>query len=157
MNFPFNFIIIPVVIIATAVIGNKYVKRGLKPWYRDLKKPTWTPSGKLIGEIWFFLYIVTGFGILWYWNVAYPGWLKYVVAAVLLLNAYLNATWNKVFFVQHDIPGALKTMMYLNATSVLATILIFIHSPIAAFFILPYIIWVSIATKLTKEIRSLNK
>lgn len=157
MSFPFNFIIIPAIIIATAVVGSKHVKRGLKPWYKNLKKPSWTPSGKLIGEIWFFLYIITGFAILWYWNVSYPGWFKYLTGAVLLLNAYLNANWNKIFFVQHDIPGAIKTMKLLNATTVIATVVMFIHSPIASFFMLPYIIWVSIATRLTKQIHSLNK
>ncbi len=34
----FNFIIIPAIIIATAVIGGKYTTQGLKPWYENLKK-----------------------------------------------------------------------------------------------------------------------
>ncbi|HEX3099497.1 MAG TPA: tryptophan-rich sensory protein [Patescibacteria group bacterium] len=158
MTFPFNFIIIPGVIIATAVVGNRYVKRGFAQddWYKHLKKPTWTPSGRLIGEIWTFLYVLTGLAILWYWDVPVFTWFHYVVAAILLVNAYLNATWNKIFFVEHDLPKALKTMKILNGTTILVALLISIPAPISCFLLLPYIAWVGIATRLTSEIITLN-
>lgn len=159
MNFPYNFIIIPGIIIATAVVGTKYVKRGhggSGSWYKSLKKPNWAPKGKLIGEIWTFLYIITGLAILWYWNVPVFTWFHYVVAAVLLVNAYLNATWNKTFFVEHNLIQARKTIKILNATTIVAAVLIFFSSPISSFLLLPYIIWVFIATRLLNEIIDLN-
>lgn len=160
MNFPFNFIIIPGIIIATAIIGSRYVKRGRGEdgsWYKSLKKPSWTPSGKLIAEIWTFLYVITGLAVLWYWNVPVSSWLHYVTAGILLINAYLNAIWNKIFFVDHNLHKAYMVMQLLNGTTILATILIFFTSPISSFLMLPYIIWVAIATKLTKQMIELNK
>lgn len=159
MNFPFNFIIIPGVIIATAVIGAKFANRGRSDspsWYRGLKKPSWTPSGAIISEIWTFLYVITGLAILWYWNVPAPSWFRYGTAVILLANAYLNATWNRTFFIEHDLHKSYKQMQLLNGTTILATIVMFIFSPISSFLMLPYIIWVSIATNLTKKIISLN-
>ena len=158
MNFPFNFIIIPAVIIATAVVGSRYVKQGFATsnWYKELKKPQWTPSGKLIREIWTFLYIITAAAVLWYWNVPVFSNIHYLVAGILLVNAYLNATWNKTFFVNHNLERAFNEMNIITGTSVVAAIIIFFASPIATFLMLPYIIWVIIATILTKQIIKLN-
>jgi translocator protein len=152
----FNFIIIPLVIAATAYYGSKYTKQGLKDWYRDLKKPDWTPSGQTISEIWIFLYLLTGFAILWFWNVPKFNWWHYVVGALLLLNAYMNAYWNKIFFVDHDIAKAIKWMKVLNIATVITAVIIGFASLISAVLFIPYIVWVYIATKLTKEIKQLN-
>jgi tryptophan-rich sensory protein len=48
-------------------------------------------------------------------------------------------------------------MKALNITSVIAAVIIFPFSNISAIAFLPYIIWVGVATKLTKEIWKLNK
>lgn len=152
----FNFFVIPIIIIATAVLGSRYTKQGINPWYKHLHKPKWTPSGVLIGEIWTFLYVLTGLAILWYWNVPVFSWVHYVTGAILLVNAYLNATWNRVFFIEHNIEKAYKHINILNATTVVATIMMAVASPIAAVLMLPYIIWVSIATYITKRILIMN-
>lgn len=153
----FNFIIIPIVIAATAYIGTRYTKQGLKEWYHDLKKPDWTPSGQTIGEIWTFLFLLIGFAILWFWNVPKFNWWHYAVGGILLLNAFLNAYWNKIFFVDHNIPKALKWMKLLNLTTVAAAVVMAFASMISAVLFIPYIAWVAVATKLTKEIWELNK
>ena len=157
MNFPFNFIVIPAIIIASAIVSKKYIKQGSWSWYKQLRKPKWIPSGKLIGEIWFFIYTITGLAVLWYWNVAYPGWIKYIIGAVLIVNAYYNAVRNKYFFVENDIPKTLKITKLLFVTTVLATILIYIHSPIASFLMLPYLVWVYLIMRTIKQISKLNK
>lgn len=156
MNFSPNFILIPAVIIATAVIGSRYTTKGLHGWYETIKKPTWTPPGSLIGAIWTFLYIITGLAILWYWNVPIFSWVHYVAGAILLVNAYMNATWNKIFFVDHNLPKAYQWMNIMNATSIVAAIIMYFSAPIAAFLMIPYIIWVGFASYLTKEIIVMN-
>lgn len=152
----FNFIIVPLIIIATAVVGSRFTKQGLQGWYQNLKKPSWTPSGKTIGEIWTFLYVVTGFAILWFWNVPKFSWWYYVVAGILVINAFMNAYWNKIFFVDHNFNKAIKWMTVMNITTVIAAIIIAFASLISAVLFIPYIVWVGIATKLTKEIKALN-
>ena len=162
MNFefpiPINFIVIPAVTIAAAVVGSRFAKQGVtSSWYKNLKKPKWTPSGSMIGEIWLFLYILTTLAIMWYWNVPVFSYVHYAVGVVLLYNAYLNAYWNKWFFVDHDLPKALKQMKILNITSVIVSIVMLFQAPIAVLGMLPYIIWVGVATKLTKQVIDLNK
>lgn len=152
-----NFIVIPLIIFATAYYGMGYTRRGVSGWYKNLRKPSWTPSGSTIGEIWTFLYLITAFAVLWFWNVPFFGTLHYVVGATLLVNAYLNATWSKIFFAEHNFSKAYRWMIVLNLTSILAAIMMAFESPIASFFMVPYIVWVGIATKLTKDIWNLNK
>ncbi len=153
----FNFIIIPAIIIATSYFGVRYAKKGLNSWYAHLKKPKWTPTGKIIGEIWTFLYVITGFAVMWFWNVPIFSFWHYIVGALLLANAYLNATWNRVFFVEHNFKKAYQRMVYMNVTAIAATVVMIFIAPIAAVFMLPYIVWVAIATKLEKEVWHLNK
>ncbi len=153
---PFNFLVIPAIIIATAYYSTKYAKSGLKPWYIGLRKPSGTPTGKLIREIWTFLYVITTLGVMWYWNVPVAGWLKYIVGSLLLTNAYYHLNWNKVFFREHDMAKSLQVIQYMNITGITATVLMTIHDPISACLMLPYIAWVSYATKLNRELLELN-
>jgi tryptophan-rich sensory protein len=153
----FNFVIIPAIIALTAYVGTGFTKRGLRNWYSHLHKPKWTPTGQMIGQIWTILYLLTGFSMLWFWNVPAFGMWQYIVGAIMLVNAYLNAYWNKAFFVEHNFKKSIKWMQYLNATTIAAAVIMFITSHFAALLLVPYIIWVYIATKLTKEIQKLNK
>ena len=162
MNFhfpiPINFIVIPLVTIVTAWQGAKYAKQGAgSEWYRELPKPKWTPGGGTIREIWIFLYILTTLAVMWYWNVPIFSVFHYFVAAILFYNAYLNAHWNKLFFVEHNIPKALSEMKRMNVAALIATLVMLVQAPIAAVGMLPYIIWVWIATRLTKEILQAEK
>ncbi len=157
INFPIpiNFIVIPAITIAMAIVGSRWSARGVKStWYRNLHKPKWTPEGSTIGEIWIFLYILTTLSFMWYWNVPVFTWLHYVVGALMLINVALNAYWNKLFFIEHDLQKALKEMKLMNGIAILVTIIVFFQASIAAIGMLPYIIWVGIATKLTSEIIS---
>lgn len=153
----FNFFVVPAVIILTAYIGGRFTRKGIRDWYSHLKKPSWTPSGKTIGQIWTLLYLLTGFGILWFWNVPVYGITHYVIGIILIVNAYLNAFWNKVFFVEHNFAKAYKWMIFLNATTILVILLMLPKSFIAPVLFIPYVVWVGIATKLTKQIWHLNK
>ena len=153
----FNFIVIPIIIALTAYRGMRFTKRGLTEWYPKLQKPWWTPTGKQIGEIWIWIYIVTGISVLWFWNVpAFSNW-HYVIGGLLLLNAALNVYWSKIFFVQHNFKKAYKAMMILNGFTIVIAIAMLPFSYISAFLLLPYIVWVGIATRLTLDIQKLNK
>lgn len=153
----FNWIIIPLVVAATAYFGWYYSKQGVHSWYKHLHKPKYTPGGELISSIWTFLYILIAVAILWFWNVPAFSWYHYVVGAALLYNAYLNATWNRTFFVKHDLKGAYKHIRLLDIVTVIVVIMIWPVSPITSFMLLPYLAWLLYASKLTKEIMQMNK
>lgn len=152
-----SYIVIPLLTALTAYIGSKYTRAGLRPWYASLHKPSWTPSGKLIKEIWIFLYLLIAVALLLFWTVTQISTLHYVIAALMLINAYLNATWNKVFFVEHNFAKAYKRMIYLNVTTVIVIVLMWSLYLLPALLLIPYVIWVSIVTILTKQIARMNR
>mgnify|MGYP000515866447 CR=1 FL=1 len=157
MDFPFNFIIIPVLIIALAYYNRGFVRKGLKTWYKDLKKPQWAPRGSILREMWFFLYVITGLAVMWYWNVPARNWLQYVVGGILLANAYLYMTWNKQFFADNNLKASAKTILRAFVVLVVAVLLMVKDSPIAVFLMMPYLAWLGVAYKMNKEIINLNK
>lgn len=153
----FSYIIIPILVLLTAYIGTKYTKAGLKTWYSGLRKPSWTPTGKLISEIWIFIYLLITVSLILFWTVTQIGYWHYLLAVVTVINLYLNATWNKIFFIEHNFSKAYKWMIYLNVTSVMMVVIMWTLYLLPAVLLIPYVVWVAIATKLTKEIWKLNK
>ncbi len=152
-----NWIVIIFIVAGTAYFGWYYSKQGVNSWYKHLHKPKDTPSGELIGSIWTFLYILIAVAVLWFWNIPAFTWYHYVVGAFLLYNAYLNATWNKVFFVDHDLKKAYMHIRRLDVVTVVVVVMMAPVSPIAAFLLLPYLLWLLYATKLARGIWQLNK
>jgi tryptophan-rich sensory protein len=152
-----SFIIIPLIIAFTAYKAVSYTKAGFKSWYVGLRKPSWTPHWNLIKEIWIFLYILIAVAVMLFWIVTVASVWHYVLVAVLLLNAYLNATWMREFFVKHNFSQAYKRMIYWNITTLIAIIIMWPIYLLPALLLIPYLIWAQIATKLIKEIWKLNR
>jgi translocator protein len=155
-NFPFNFIVIPAIMIWIAWTSRRNLKIGLLPWYKELKKPKWTPSGKLIGEVWVFIYVITGLAVMWFWDVPAFNWHQLFVGLILLGVVYLHYSWHRTLFVRHDMKKAHSLLQKLLYAAVLAIILIFIRSPIAAFLFIPYVAWMGSAFLWSREILQLN-
>lgn len=148
----FNFVIIPIVIIATAYSGRKYLRAGLKNWYVNLHKPPWAPSARKVQEIRAFLFILTGFAVLWFWNVpAFTFW-QYIVGAILLINAYLNVDWTKTFFFDHNFERSRPRLIGLLVTAGAASVIMFPISGFAAILMLPYLTWLYLKLKFAKEV-----
>lgn len=116
-------------------------------WYADLQKAPWTPPGWVFGAAWFtvmltfsiFMYKVTG--------AAQPDILKKVYL-LFAIQFVLNVLWNPVFFRWHlPVPG----LIIIAALAVLVWYMFAQGKHIAgwhALWILPYCIWLIIATSL---------
>jgi tryptophan-rich sensory protein len=156
MDFPFNFIIIPTIFFALAYYSVRNAKAGLRPWYKELPKPDWAPSVRMLREMSLFLCALTGLAVMWYWNVPFAGWFKYITGAVLLAHAYYFRNLTADFFVEKDIPKSLQTLKYANITIIAAIVLMVVHSPIGAFLMLPYMVALGLATQIVKTLAKLK-
>ena len=121
-------------------------------FYAGLVKPFFNPPNVVFGPVWTVLYLM----------IAVAGWRVWRVApksiAMLLwgLQMVLNWLWTPIFFMAHNITGALIVILFL-----LVTILLFIirapkHDKIAAWLFIPYALWVGFATILNAAIVILN-
>jgi translocator protein len=157
MLMKISYILIPLVVGVIAFMGSKYTRAGLKSWYPTLRKPGWTPSGKLIREIWIFLYLLVTVALILFWTVTQPSLWHIPLAAVLIVHGYLHLSWTKIFFKEHNLAKAYKRLIYLLATGIVATIIMWPIYLLPALLMLPYLVWLALATKLTKDIWKLNK
>ena len=125
-------------------------------WYEKLSKPGWRPPNWLFAPVWSALYVA----------IAVSGWLIWrelsFAGAAIPLTAYLvqlilNASWTPTFFGLHRI-GAGFVVIALLWISILVTISLF-HpiNAVAAYLLVPYLLWVTFAAALNFSIWRLNQ
>jgi len=150
-----NYIVIPLITIIVASMGSEFTEAGME-WYRTLRLPASTPSGAVIGLVWGVIYILTTASALIVWNGTPHDSRFRAIVAIFLVNAFLNAFWSYLFFVQHWLAGSVVEIILLLATVAALVILIWPRSVIAAVLLLPYARWVAFASWLNIAIWRLN-
>lgn len=117
-------------------------------FYGQLSRPAWAPPAWLFAPVWTVLYVLMGVAA---WLVWRAHGFKEGRAALGLFIAQLvaNALWTWVFFVWRQGAFAFAEVLLLWCL-IVATIASFrrLH-PLAAALLLPYLIWVTIASALT--------
>jgi tryptophan-rich sensory protein len=125
-------------------------------WYESLAKPAWTPPGSAFPIVWTTLYVLMGTAawLVWRRPKETPG--RRVALTAFVVQLALNATWTPVFFGMHAMLAALAVIVVLWL-AILATLLAFRRvSLLAAGLLVPYLLWVTLATALNFEIWRLN-
>ncbi|SMX46955.1 tryptophan-rich sensory protein TspO [Actibacterium lipolyticum] len=113
-------------------------------WYDALNKPSWTPRRWMFPVVWTILYIASAYAAARVAMESDSG----QALAFWTLQIALNTLWTPVFFGAHRIKAGLVVIMCLWLAIAL-TLLAFVSVDlIAALLILPYLLWVTIATAL---------
>jgi len=152
-----NYFIIPLITIATALLGSLLTNIGMSWYDATLIRPELTPPKIAFPIAWTTIFILTALSALIFWNksgkkVKMKKW----ISIIFLINAILNILWTFLFFYSQAIEAALVEMIFLEATVLTLIFLIWKISKTAACLLLPYFIWVGFATYLTYEIVRLN-
>jgi translocator protein len=146
-------ILIPFVI---GYIGAIVTLSQITTWYSTLSKPWWSPPNWLFGPVWTTLYLLMGIALFLVWREGLHR--REVRFAILIFGVQLalNLLWSVVFFSFHALFGSFILVMLLWL-AILANIIAFlIISKWAGFLLVPYIIWVSIASYLNYSVYLLN-
>lgn len=124
-------------------------------WYRDLTKPSWNPPDFLFPIAWTVLYAMMAFAAWLVWQTA--GWPAVMVPIGLwLVQLVFNALWSALFFGMKRMDYALADVALLWL-AIVATIAAFWPiSTVAAWLMVPYLVWVSFAAFLNFTILRLN-
>lgn len=143
-----NYLIIPLITIIVAVSGSRFTNQGLESWYNTLNLPSIAPPGWFIGIVWTIIYILATISALILWNLTsdkWAQWQKYYWSIWLLFpaNAFLNAFWNYLFFVKHQIGWAMVEMIILELTVIALIFLAKKFSKTASILLIPYAVWVA--------------
>jgi tryptophan-rich sensory protein len=141
--------------VATVVgyIGSRATELG--PWYRELRKPSWQPPDWAFGAVWTTVYAFSIWSVAKAWPMAAPEQrTSYLLAWGV--NVLLNMWWSLLFFRQRRPDLALVEVVALWLSIVVIIVFSWQITPAAGLLLLPYLVWVSIATVLNRAIVRLN-
>jgi len=154
-RFKPNFFFIPLFVIITASAASYFADTG-RSWYKTINLPTWTPSNTLMVIVWTIIFILTSLSILIIWN-KYSFEKKFsIVIFLFVLNALFIVGWNILFFSNQMMSLAFVQAVLLTINLFFLVLLISRFSPLAAYLLLPYSMWVIFSTALTLNVWILN-
>jgi translocator protein len=145
-----------VICLSAGVIGSFFTTPNIATWYASLNKPWFTPPSWVFGPVWTTLFILMGISL---FLVLREGWERKDVqigTAIFGIQLVLNILWSYLFF---GLRSPLYGLIGIAALwiAILVTIIWFFRiSRPAAILLVPYIIWVSIASALNYGIYVLN-
>ena len=140
------------------IAGSVSVAKSFSTWYQVIRKPSWTPPSWVFGPVWTTLYTLMGIAswLVWRkWSKENKGVSK--PAALYGTQLVLNWIWTPIFFGLHA-PGWALAEIVLMWSTILATMIQFFRTDKrAGAMLVPYQIWVSIATALNAAVWWLNR
>ena len=134
------------------VIGAVYTTPAIGLWYKDLNKPSFNPPNWIFGPVWTTLFILMGVSFYLVWSK------KITVNLVVIFATQLvfNILWSVIFFTAHSPSVAFFVLLMLWFAIAFTIINFYRVSKLAAWLLLPYILWVSFAGILNYFIWILN-
>jgi len=115
-------------------------------WYTNLIKPQFAPPNWIFAPVWTFLYILIFTSLAIYINS--EGANKKFGYIFFVIQILLNLAWTPVFFGLQNILFALIILILLDIFVLLTIYQFFKVSKFAAFFLIPYLLWIIFATYL---------
>ncbi|MEO0500098.1 MAG: TspO/MBR family protein [Pseudomonadota bacterium] len=139
---------IVVLIIGLGISG--VVQTGDGDWYRRLAKADLNPPSFVFGIVWPILYLMIGAagGLIWSAGGRARFW--------YLLQLALNFTWTPVFFGMQRPDIGLGIVLAMNIAAIMATLYMGRIRALAAWLMVPYLVWIAFAAILNLRIWQLN-
>ncbi|MDH5413711.1 MAG: tryptophan-rich sensory protein, partial [Flavobacteriaceae bacterium] len=126
-------------------IGSWLMQNGpTTEWYLQLNKAPWTPPGWIFGVAWITIMFCFSFYMTFLYEIENTAILK----LLFVLQVLLNVSWNYIFFNKQSIGGGLLVIIMLTLVVFYLLITYFKALDLKNLFILPYGIWLMIATSL---------
>ncbi|SFT90698.1 TspO and MBR related proteins [Lishizhenia tianjinensis] len=149
-----TFVIFLVINFGALAIGGLFTTEGVSStWYAELNKAPWTPPGWFFGFAWTTIMLCFSFYMEKLWRLEEN---KKQVLLIFLFQVLLNIGWNPLFFYLHE--EALGLLVILALTLVVSFFLFNYRKQLgaASIFILPYFIWILVASSLNAYIVWMN-
>jgi translocator protein len=156
LNNPLKFIIAIAIPQLAGFIGSIFTTQSVSTWYTTLEKPVLNPPSWVFGPVWITLYFLMGLAVFLVWKKGFENKNVKVALIVFDIQLFLNVVWSILFFGLKRPGTALIEIICLWVT-ILVTIIMFAKvSRLAAWLLVPYILWVSFATYLNYSLWILN-
>lgn len=151
-----KFVISIAVPLLAGFVGSLFTTPALPGWYASIIKPALTPPSWVFGPVWTTLFILMGIAAFLVWKRGLEKREVKVALSIFIIQLVLNALWSILFFGLQS-PGAAFIDIIILWLAILFTIISFSKiSKVAAWLLVPYILWVSFASYLNYSIYVLN-
>lgn len=136
------------------VIGSVFTIPAISTWYVTINKPFFTPPNWLFSPVWVTLFFLMGISLYLVWVSKKRG--RKTAIKIFGIQLALNVIWSVLFFgLRSPLLGFMEIIILWIA--ILFTVIRFHKiSKNAAYLLLPYIIWVTVAAALNLSILLLN-
>lgn len=124
-------------------------------WYQSLQKPSWQPPGYIFGIIWPYNFIIIGVALYAIAAQARP-LLVALALSFFAASVFFALRWSYTFYYQHDFSAAATSLLL---TTILTLPLLAITYSVSwriAIALVPYQIWIAIATSLNYGYHKIN-
>ena len=142
--------------LGVGAIGSLSTTPKIPTWYASLAKPAWTPPDWAFPIAWTVLYVLMAVALWRLWQLHAPSPARRRAILLWCLQLALNAVWSPVFFGMEAPAPALAIILALwlvLAATIWAAAQI---DRIAAWLLVPYILWITYAISLNAGIVALN-
>jgi tryptophan-rich sensory protein len=164
---------------SAGVVGSAFTIRAVNGWYKNINKPIFNPPNWIFGPVWTTLFVLMGISLylVWAkkfvvknelkiqrkksWNFVsqkfFAGkWQKINIVLIFATQLILNTAWSVIFFGMHNPVAAFFELLMLWFAILFTIVNFYRVSKIAAYLLIPYILWVSFAGILNLSIFILN-
>lgn len=124
-------------------------------WYEQLAKPAIQPPGWAFPVAWSLLYIMIGLALALVLNARGSRHRAYAVALFAVQFA-INLAWSPMFFAAHQVLLAFVLILVMLAFAIATTIAFGRVRTLAAWLMVPYLLWLSFASILNWQTHVLN-
>jgi tryptophan-rich sensory protein len=155
INIPKLIVSIIICQLAGAV-GSIFTAPSIPTWYASLTKPAFSPPNWLFAPVWITLFLLMGISLYLVWEKGLKKRRAKIAVSIFAVQLILNSLWSLLFFGLQSPFLALAEIIILWISIALTIYCFHKISRKAAYILLPYIVWVTIATFLNYYIWVLN-
>jgi tryptophan-rich sensory protein len=137
------------------IIGAFFTTPNIDTWYQTIVRPDWTPASWVFAPVWITLYTLMGIALFFVWEKKGSVNIKKAVS-VFGFQLVLNSLWSIIFFGFNNIVLAVAEIVFLLGAIVWTMVEFRKISRTAFYLLIPYLLWVCLATALNFNIWILN-
>lgn len=141
---------------AAGGVGSIFTSSSIQSWYQYLNKPSFNPPNWLFGPVWSVLYTLMGIALFLVWQTGFEKPRTKQAVIFFILHLAVNAGWSWAFFGLHSPLLGICAITALWLMIVISMVMFYPIKKLAAWLLLPYLLWVSFAAVLNFYVYRLN-
>ncbi len=144
-----------VVCFGAAGIGSRFTRASVNTWYPQLQRPQWTPPNWIFGPVWTCLYLMMAISAWLVWRASGWAYARFALS-LFAIQLVLNVLWSIIFFGMRKVGPAFAEILLLWMMIIATAVAFYPISLLAAWLLIPYILWVVFASYLNFRIWQMN-